>query len=302
MHLFLRFFDEAGILANTAVSIASGIAIGLAFTQVTSVATTLGLHRGMTHGAYRLSPLLNWFFRLILWLSVGIKWWAWCRVHTYHHMHTETAVDGHSPMYKGGLSGVFLHNPGLYQASADDSRVIVSVGNRFQPDGWDHWLFDREWLGRLLGAGLTALWLGFIPGIIAYVVHIFAYIYLNAAINSIGHGAEATGTHGRLEHLLETICERTGERPGYDPATAKLKQVGNSLNFQWLAWITMGEGLHYNHHFAPRSPTMRRFLGDHDPGLYVLRGLRALRLVGTFVIPKLEEKPHDDASKAPQHA
>ena len=301
MHFFLRFYGGTSILPNLIISIAAGITIGLAYTQVTSIATTLGLHRGMTHGAYKLSPLLNWIFRLILWLSVGIKWWAWCRVHAYHHMHTENEVDGHSPMHKGGLSGVFLHNPGLYQASADDPRVIVSLSSRFQPDRWDHWLFDREWLGRLLGISLCVLLLGFVPGVIAYVVHIFAYIYLNAAINSIGHGAEATGVNNRLERILNSICERTGERPGYEPATAKLKQVGNSLNFQWLAWITMGEGLHYNHHYRPRCATMRRFRGDHDPGLYVLYTLRALHLVGTFTVPEIEEKPLQDISQTPLH-
>lgn len=302
MHFFLRFYDGASIFPNFVISVASGIVIGLAFTQVTNIATTLGLHRGMTHGAFKLSPLLNWIFRFILWLSVGIKWWAWCRVHTYHHMHTETAVDGHSPMFKGGLSGVFLHNPALYQASADDSRVIVSVGSRFQPDRWDHLLFDREWLGRTIGIGICMFCFGILPGVLAYVVHIFAYIYLNAAINSIGHGAEKTAVDTRLERFLERICQQTGERPGYEPATAKLRQVGNSLNFQWLAWITMGEGLHYNHHYRPRCATMRRFRGDHDPGLYVLRVLRAVRLVGNFAIPTLEDKPVDDASKTPQHA
>ncbi|MCC7543614.1 fatty acid desaturase [bacterium] len=255
--------------------------------------TTLGLLRGMAHGSYKLHPVLNVAFRLVLRLAVGIKWWAWCRVHQYHHMHTETAEDGHSPMYKGGISGVLLHNPELYQASADSPEVIAAVGDRFKPDAWDRYLFDHELLGRVLGIVLYRPTFEIVAGVVAYVVHIFTYIYLNAAINSLGHGAESTGVSGKLEQRLTWICQKTGKRPGYDPETAEMRLVGNSLNLQWLAWITMGEGLHYNHHFSPRSPTMRRFRGEHDPGLYVLRILCAVSLVSGLSVPRsLRTQPH----------
>lgn len=291
MWIFHRIFSQDWSFAGIAWSVLGGMAAGLIFTQVSSLATTLGLHRSMTHRAYTLHPFLNWLFRLILWLSVGIKWWEWCRVHAYHHQHTETRLDGHSPMYKGGVSGVTLHNPGLYQRSAHDPVVITATAQQFRPDKWDRLLFDREGLGRALGILSCVSLFGIIPGVIAYVVHIYAYIILNGAINVIGHGAEPTGVDNRLEHILQTICQRSGKRPGYNPVTARQRMVGNSLNFQWLAWITMGEGLHYNHHFAPRSPTMRRFKGDHDPGLYFLYGLRALRLIGNFRLPALERLP-----------
>ncbi len=291
MWILHHIFSQDWSLPGITWSILGGIASGLIFTQVSNLATTLGLHRSMTHHAFTLHPLLNWLFRLVLWLSVGIKWWEWCRVHAYHHQHTETNLDGHSPMYKGGLSGVILHNPGLYQGSAHDPTVIAATERQFRPDKWDRRLFDREGLGRMLGIMSCVVIFGVVPGIIAYVVHIYAYIILNGAINSIGHGADSMGPNTRLERILRRICISSGERPGYDPSTAKARQVGNSLNFQWLAWITMGEGLHYNHHFAPRSPTMRRFKGDHDPGLYFLHALRVLRLVGNFRLPVLERKP-----------
>lgn len=289
--IFYNIRSQEWTITGLLWSLAAGMTVGIVFTQVTSLATTLGLHRGMTHQAYSLSRFLNWMFRLTLWLSVGIKWWEWCRVHAYHHQHTETELDPHSPVYKGGLSNVFRINPHLYQIAANDPRVIDATGERFVTDHWDRWLFNREGLGRTIGIGICMLVFGVIPGVVAYIVHILAYIYLNSAINSIGHGAEPTGIDNRLERQLAWISRYTGKRPGYDPHTARKKTVGNSLNSQPLAWLTMGEGLHYNHHSRQRCATMRRFVGDHDPGLYFLYILRGLRLVGTFEVPAPEPLP-----------
>lgn len=93
--IFYNIRSQEWTITGLLWSLAAGMTVGIVFTQVTSLATTLGLHRGMTHQAYSLSRFLNWMFRLTLWLSVGIKWWEWCRVHAYHHQHTETELDPH---------------------------------------------------------------------------------------------------------------------------------------------------------------------------------------------------------------
>ena len=59
-------------------------------------------------------------------------------------------------------------------------------------------------------------------GLVAAAVHALSYLALNAAINAVGH---SFGTKSY-------------------PNTA--------FNNQWLALVTGGEGLHNNHHAAPR--------------------------------------------------
>ena len=70
----------------------------------------------------------------------------------------------------------------------------------------------------------------------------------NAAVNALGH------------HF--------GRRP----------YANNATNLQWLAFCTMGEGLHNNHHAAPSSPRLSHKWHQIDPGWWVIRSLSVLRL------------------------
>ncbi|MFN5840505.1 MAG: acyl-CoA desaturase, partial [Acidimicrobiaceae bacterium] len=74
------------------------------------------------------------------------------------------------------------------------------------------------------------------------------YLAGNAAVNALGH------------HF--------GKRPYPNEAT----------NLQWLAFFTMGEGLHNNHHAAPSSPRLSHQRGQIDFGWWVIRTLKATRL------------------------
>ena len=70
----------------------------------------------------------------------------------------------------------------------------------------------------------------------------------NAAVNAMGH------------HF--------GRRPYSNGAT----------NLQWLAFCTMGEGLHNNHHAAPSSPRLSHRRREIDPGWWVIKALATVRL------------------------
>jgi stearoyl-CoA desaturase (delta-9 desaturase) len=85
-------------------------------------------------------------------------------------------------------------------------------------------------------------------GLLAAFLHANIYLAGNAAVNALGH------------HF--------GRRP-YD---------NRATNLQWLAFLTMGEGLHNNHHAAPSSPRLSHKWGQIDPGWWVIRTLTILRL------------------------
>jgi stearoyl-CoA desaturase (delta-9 desaturase) len=85
-------------------------------------------------------------------------------------------------------------------------------------------------------------------GVVAALLHAGMYVLLSGAINAVGH--------------------TFGKRPHDNSAT----------NFQLLALITSGEGLHNNHHAAPTSARFALQRGEIDPGWWIVRTLTALKL------------------------
>jgi stearoyl-CoA desaturase (delta-9 desaturase) len=217
--------------------------IGFATAQIGAFATTIYLHRTLAHRALRLSSGVTFGFRVIVWLTSGIKPREWAAVHRRHHATTDTPDDPHSPAQLGWLR-VQLTNAALYRRAARDGATVPRYARDLPPDRWDRVLFDHSWLGLGIGlVGLIAL-LGPVWGPIAGVWHAVAYLSLNAAINAITH--------------------TFGARPFANSGT----------NLQWLAFLTAGEGLHNNHHAAPTAAHLAFRRGEIDPAWPIIRVLR----------------------------
>jgi stearoyl-CoA desaturase (delta-9 desaturase) len=90
---------------------------------------------------------------------------------------------------------------------------------------------------------------GPVTGLLAAFIHANVYLAVNAGVNALGH------------HF--------GKRPYNNQAT----------NLQWLAFLTMGEGLHNNHHAAPSSARLSHKRSQIDPGWWVISTLQKIRLV-----------------------
>jgi stearoyl-CoA desaturase (delta-9 desaturase) len=179
-------------------------------------------------------PSVAWGFRLILWITTGIRPREWVAVHRKHHAFTDVEGDPHSPRLLGWVA-VQFGNVGLYRKVARDSAQVRRYARDLPPDRWDRVLFDRSFLG--LGIGIAILIVAFGPllGLLAAGIHTVAYLSLNAAVNAVTH--------------------TFGTRPHDNSAT----------NLQWLALLTAGEGLHNNHHAAPTSAKLALEKGEFDP-------------------------------------
>jgi stearoyl-CoA desaturase (delta-9 desaturase) len=213
---------------------ALAVLVGIVTSQIANFATTVYLHRTITHRAIRLSPAVAFGFRLIIWISVGIKPREWAAVHRRHHAFTDVEGDPHSPVLLGWVR-VQLTNPALYRRAARDDVTVGRYARDLPPDRWDRMLFDRAWLGLGIGVALLVLLLGPVWALLAAAVHVVLYLSLNASINAVTH--------------------TFGARPYDNQAT----------NLQWLAWLTGGEGLHNNHHAAPTSARLSFRRGEYDP-------------------------------------
>jgi stearoyl-CoA desaturase (delta-9 desaturase) len=109
-------------------------------------------------------------------------------------------------------------------------------------------LFGHNKTGLGLGIAILMVVLGPWTGLLAAFIHANVYLAGNAAVNALGH------------HF--------GKRP----------HPNNATNIQWLAFFTMGEGLHNNHHAAPSSPRLSHQRGQIDFGWWVIWSLEKARL------------------------
>jgi stearoyl-CoA desaturase (Delta-9 desaturase) len=219
------------------------LVLALMVTQLANAVTTTFLHRALAHKALRLSPGVTGVFRVLTWITTGIRPRQWVAVHRKHHAHTDEEGDPHSPVLLGFLH-VQLGNVVLYRRAAADKEMVARYSRDLPADRWDRALFDRAVLGLAIGVALLCLVLGPWLGLLAGLVHAVAYLALSSAVNAAGH------TFGRRPHP---------------------NQAGN---LQWLAWLTAGEGLHNNHHHAPTSARLSLARGEIDPGWWLVSALR----------------------------
>ena len=229
------------------VQLVIGTFIGLALAQVATWATSVYLHRGLSHRAIDLHPVACFGFRVLLWLTVGIKPREWVAVHRKHHAYTDVEGDPHSPVLLGWVR-VELTNAALYRKVARDPEQVARYAKDLPRDRRDRVLFDHGFLGLGIGIAVMVVAFGPVIALTAALVHATTYLLMNAAVNSIGH------TFGR--------------RPYGNSAT----------NLQWLAWLTGGEGLHNNHHEAPTSARFAHRRGEIDPSWWSIRLLSSVRL------------------------
>jgi len=230
------------------------LSIGVAFlvAQLATMCTTVYLHRGLSHRAVTFTPRTALVFRVLIWVSTGIRPRQWVAVHRKHHAFSDEEGDPHSPLLEG-FAMVQFGNVSLYRKALKDGMIEQRYARDLAPDRLDRVLFDRAYLGLGLGIVLLCLVLGPWYGLLAAGVHTITYLLLNAAINAVGH--------------------MWGARP-YD---------NRATNNQWLALLTAGEGLHNNHHAAATSARLALGRGEVDPGWWVIallerRGLATVRL------------------------
>ena len=136
----------------------------------------------------------------------------------------------------------------LYREAAQDPVNIAKYAKDIPDDKWDRMFFGHQKTGLLLGIAIIMVAIGPVAGLLAAFLHANFYLAANAAVNALGH------------HF--------GRRP----------YANNATNLQWLAFCTMGEGLHNNHHAAPSSPRLSHKWHQIDPGWWVIRSLSVLRL------------------------
>lgn len=203
-------------------------------------AITVGFHRYFAHRSFRTSRTFQFFLALLGTTAMenGPIWWAsW---HRRHHRHADTPADPHSPGHYP-----FLHAHVTWVFDPKNDRTEWSnVGDltRFPELVW----LDRfTWVPVLGWALLCYAIAGFAGVEWGFVVSTLAVNHATFCINSLAH-----------------VC---GSR--------RYETADTSKNNPLLAFLTLGEGWHNNHHFYMSSARQGFRWWEADVSYYTLRVL-----------------------------
>jgi stearoyl-CoA desaturase (Delta-9 desaturase) len=198
-----------------------------------------GFHRQLTHRSYELPQTVRWFVLMLGSMAVQGSVFNWASTHRRHHHYSDRAGDPHSPVYgqPDGIGGVIR---GLIHAQT--GWYLEAESNAWR-NGYIKDLVADPQLRRLdrlfpvfaflsfaipaaIGALVTRTVLGAVDGFFwGGVIRIVLLHHTTASVNS--------------------VCHLWGTQP--------YRSNDNSRNNFPVAFLTLGEGWHNNHHAFPTS-------------------------------------------------
>jgi stearoyl-CoA desaturase (Delta-9 desaturase) len=222
------------------------VAIGIVLYWVRIFAIGAGYHRYFSHRAYATSRAFQ-FVLAVLSQSTAQKsvlWWA--AKHRHHHLHSDTESDVHSPRHKGFL---YSHLGWIFSRRHHKADLVKVADLACYPELM--WLHRYE-LVPAVGLGVLCFliggWSGLIVGFFWSTVLLY---HATFCINSLAH------VSGSKRYV-------TGD---------------DSRNNWLLAFFTMGEGWHNNHHACQRSVRQGFCWWELDPTFYILKAASWVGLV-----------------------
>jgi stearoyl-CoA desaturase (delta-9 desaturase) len=221
---------------------------------------TIGFHRLFAHRSFVAKRPLKNVLAVFGTLAFQGSIIGWVADHRRHHRYSDQPGDPHSPLWK-------------------DARPLRGIGGLWHAHvGWcfgvdatsrDHYADDL-----LADRDLVLIDRLFIPIAIATFAVPFAIGYLwsgslaGAWIALLCAGFVRVGITLNATWSINSICHRFGKRP--------FETRDRSTNFGPLAFLTMGEAWHNNHHAFPRSARHGLGPGELDSSARVIRWFEQL--------------------------
>ena len=214
------------------------VAIGMMLYWLRIFAIGAGYHRYFSHRSYSTSRAFQFVLAFLAQASAqkSILWWA--AKHRHQHLHSDTPHDVHSPRQKGFL---YSHLGWIFaRRHAEVDLLKVSDLARYPELMWLHKyeLVPPVALGVL--CYLAAGWPGLVVGFVWSTVLVY---HATFCINSLAH------VRGSKRYV-------TGD---------------DSRNNWILAFFTMGEGWHNNHHAYQSSARQGFRWWEIDGTFYILK-------------------------------
>lgn len=243
----------------TAGSSATAIFTAIALYWIRMFAVTAFYHRYFSHRTFKTSRTVQFIFALVGSSSVqrGPLWWA--AHHRQHHKETDTEADVHSPTVRG-----FLWSHMGWIASTKNMATDYSKVKDFEEFPELRFINRFDWLAP------TFLFIG-----LYLLGEYFALAYPQLQTNgwqlvvwgffiSTAILFHATASINSIAHIWGSKRYVTGD---------------DSRNNPLLAFITLGEGWHNNHHMYSHCARQGFFWWEYDLTYYLLLLMQHLGLV-----------------------
>jgi stearoyl-CoA desaturase (Delta-9 desaturase) len=227
-------------------------------------AITAGYHRYFSHRSFKTSRAFQLVLAALGTMAMqnGPLWWAsW---HRRHHKYSDGPGDAHSPVQRGLVHA----HIGWFLDGSHDTPNLANVRDLARYPEL-RFLDRHKWLPLVVYALAIYLVAGF-PGVVwGFVVSTILCLHATMCINS-------------LSHVWGSRRYATSD---------------DSRNNALLAFVTLGEGWHNNHHFDMNAARQGRRLWELDVTYYSLKLFEALGIVWAVRAPAASRKRPASADK-----
>jgi len=246
-----------------------GAALCAALYYVRMFGVTGAYHRYFSHRTYRTGRAFQFFLAVLAQTSLqkGVLWWA--GHHRIHHKHSDTPKDPHS--FRD--YGFWYSHVGWILSRDTEETDFEGVSDLARYP-------ELRWLNRY----------HVVPGVVLAVV-----LFLVGSWPALVWGFFVSTTllwHGTF--TINSISHIWGSR--------RYGTTDDSKNNPLLAFVTMGEGWHNNHHYYPRSSRQGFYWWEIDLTFYILRALALVGLVWDLHTPTAKVIAGDLEIRRPKRA
>ncbi len=227
-------------------------------THVTITCMSLSFHRYHTHKGVVLNKYLDLVMQVWLWLVTTMSKVDWVSVHIYHHAHSDTEKDPHSPVHKG-LAHVFFLGVFDY-TNAKSWPEVERIKKTIKTNKLERFMFDHSFVGpSIMTAILMVIFGPWWGAALALINFLISPIFAVGGVNALAHW------FGYKNH-------------DYDDNSRNLGFIA-PLNF-----LVCGEMDHNNHHAHQRSCSFRHKWYEFDIGYAYLVMLKKFNLADLKVV------------------
>ena len=237
--------------------------------MLTVLGITVGFHRLFTHKAFETSGVVQCILAILGSMAVQGPLLKWVALHRYHHQHSDTPNDVHSPHH---------HDKGILGFLRGEWHA--HIGWFFEPDPPDLYRYvkdlSRSKMLRTISV-LFPLWVAiglFIPALIAGLI---TKSWTDALLGLIWGGLARVFLVHHVTWSINSVCHLWGHQP--------FKTRDLSRNNFLFGILALGEGWHNNHHAFPASARHGLKWWQVDISYEVIRLLALLRLAWKVRLP-----------------
>ena len=214
---------------------------------------SLSFHRFHTHKGVEFNPYFDMVMQVWLWLVTSMSKPDWVSVHIYHHAHSDTEKDPHSPVQKGFWRVFFL---GVFDyTKAKSNPDVLKIRKTIKLNALEAFISRNLFMGPYIFTGILMVLFGSDTGMLLAVTNfMISPLFAVGGVNALAH------TWGYRNHM------NSGD---------------NSRNIGFLLplnFIICGELDHNNHHAHQRSASFRHRWFEFDIGWAYICTLAKLKL------------------------